>query len=45
LLLPSLEAVDSRFLGHFDGTLVHLQLAGLALAFVGGAWTLLRDRV
>jgi hypothetical protein len=45
LLLPSLEAVDFRFLGHFDGTLVHLQLAGLALAFVGGAWTLLRDRV
>jgi hypothetical protein len=45
LLLPSLEAVDFRFLGHFDGTLVHLQLAGLALAFVGGAWTLLRRRV
>jgi len=45
LLLPSLEAVDFRFLGHFDGTLVHLQLAGLALAFVGGAWTLLRERV
>jgi hypothetical protein len=45
LLLPSLEAVDFRFLGHFDGTLVHLQLAALALAFVGGAWTLLRERV
>jgi hypothetical protein len=45
LLLPSLEALDFRFLGHFDGTLVHLQLAGLALAFVGGAWTLLRERV
>ena len=45
LLLPSLQAVDFRFLGHFDGTLVHLQLAGLALAFVGGAWTLLRERV
>jgi hypothetical protein len=45
LLLPSLEAVDFRFLGRFDGTLIHLQLAALALAFVGGAWTLLRNRV
>jgi len=45
LLLPSLEAVDFRFLGRFDGTLVHLQLAGFALAFLCGGWVLLRDRV
>ena len=24
---------------------MHLQLAGFALAFLGGAWSLLRDRV
>ena len=42
LLLPGLEAVDFRFMGAFDGTLVHLQLLGLAIGFVGGAWTLLR---
>ena len=43
LLLPSLEAVAFRFMGAFDGTLVHLQLLGLAIAFVGGAWVLLRE--
>ena len=42
LLLPELEAIDFRFMGTFDGTLVHLQLLGLAIGFVGGAWTLLR---
>jgi hypothetical protein len=42
LWLPALEATDFRFMGAFDGTLVHLQLAGLAIAFVGGAWVLLR---
>ena len=45
LLLPELEAVDFRFMGTFDGTLVHLQLLGLAIGFVGGAWTLLRRNV
>ena len=44
LLMPSLEAIDFRFMGTFDGTLVHLQLLGFAIAFVGGAWTLLRAR-
>ena len=44
LLLPSLEAVEVRFMGAVDGTLVHLQLLGLAVGFVGGAWTLLRGR-
>jgi hypothetical protein len=42
LFLPGLEAIDFRFMGAFDGTVVHLQLLGLAIAFVGGAWTLLR---
>jgi hypothetical protein len=42
LLLPGLEAIDFRFMGAFDGTVVHLQLLGLAIGFVGGAWTLLR---
>jgi hypothetical protein len=42
LLLPGLEAVGFRFMGSFDGTLLHLQLLAFALAFVGGAWTLLR---
>jgi hypothetical protein len=42
LWLPALEAADFRFMRVFDGTLVHLQLIGLALAFVGGAWVLLR---
>jgi hypothetical protein len=43
LLLPGLEAVAFRFMGAFDGTLVHLQLLGLAVAFVGGSWVLLRE--
>src|SRR5262249_35406330 len=43
LFLPELEAIDFRFMGAFDGTVVHLQLLGLAIAFVGGAWSLLRE--
>jgi hypothetical protein len=43
LLLPGLEALAFRFMGGFDDTLVHLQLLGLAIAFVGGAWVLLRE--
>ena len=35
-------ASTSASCGAFDGTLVHLQLLGLAVAFVGGAWVLLR---
>ena len=42
LLLPSLEAVDFRFMGTFDGSVIHLQLLGFAVAFVAGAWVLLR---
>ena len=45
LFLPALEAVDFRFMGTFDGTTVHLQLLGLAVGFVGGAWVLLRPLV
>ena len=44
LLLPGLEALDARFMGTFDGTLIHLQLLGFAIAFVGGGWVLLRDQ-
>ena len=32
-----------RFMGSFDATLLHLQLLGLGIAFVGGAWVLLRE--
>jgi hypothetical protein len=45
LFLPALEALDFRVMGGFDGTVVHLQLLGFAVAFVGGAWGLLRTRV
>jgi hypothetical protein len=42
LLLPTLEAIGFRALGGFDGTALHLQLAGIALAFVAAAWTISR---
>ena len=42
LLLPSLEAMGFRAIGGFDGTVIHLQLAGLLLGFVGAAWVILR---
>ena len=42
LWLPGVEALDFRFLGHFDATLPAGQLFGLALALVGGSWVLLR---
>lgn len=45
LLLPGLEALDGRFMGAFDGTLIHLQLLGFAVALAGGAWALLRPVV
>jgi hypothetical protein len=43
LLLPALEAVDSRFMGTFDPTLVHLQCFCFGVAFAIGAWYLLRQ--
>ena len=45
LLLPSLEATGFRAMGTYDGTLIHLQLALLALGFAVALWTLLRERV
>jgi hypothetical protein len=45
LLLPSLEATGFRAMGTYDGTLIHLQLALLALGFGIALWTLLRERV
>ena len=42
LFLPELEAIDSRFIGTYDGTVLHLQELGFAIAFVAGAWSLLR---
>jgi hypothetical protein len=45
LLLPALEATGFRAMGAFDGTLIHVQLALLAVGFVAALWTLLRERV
>ena len=45
LLLPALEATDYRAMGVFDPTLVHVQLALLAVGFLLGFVGLLRDRV
>ena len=45
LLLPALEATGFRAMGAFDGTLIHVQLALLAVGFAAGLWTLLRERV
>ncbi len=43
LFLPALDALDFRAMGQFDPTLVHLQMLGFGIAFVGGGWTLLRE--
>ena len=45
LLLPVLEAIDFRAMGTFDPTLVHVQLALLALGFLLAFVTLLRGLV
>ena len=45
LFLPALEATAFRALGGVDERLVHLQLLGLAVGFVGALWALLRPRV
>src|SRR5207237_7653992 len=45
LLLPSLEATGFRAIGSYDGTLIHLQLALIALGFAATLWTLLGERV
>ncbi len=45
LFLPALEATAYRAMGGVDERLVHLQLLGLAVGFVGALWALLRPRV
>jgi hypothetical protein len=45
LFLPALEATAYRAIGGVDERLVHLQLLGLAIGFVGALWALLRPRV
>ena len=45
LLLPSLQAVGFRAIGTYDPTLVHVQLALLALGFLLAFVGLLRDRI
>jgi hypothetical protein len=45
LFLPALEATAFRAMGGVDERLVHLQLLGLAVGFVGALWALLRPRV
>ena len=42
LFVPELEAIDSRFIGAYDGTVLHLQALGIAIGFIAGAWSLLR---
>jgi hypothetical protein len=43
LLLPSLEAVDLRVMGTFDGTALHLQRALLLAGFAAALWAIVRD--
>jgi hypothetical protein len=45
LFVPALEATAFRAIGGVDDRLVHLQLLGLAVGFVGALWALLRPRV
>jgi hypothetical protein len=45
LLVPAVEATDFRAMGAFDPTLVHVQLALLAIGFLLSFLVLLRDRV
>jgi hypothetical protein len=45
LFVPALEATAYRAIGGVDEQLVHLQLLGLAVGFVGALWALLRPRV
>ena len=45
LFLPALEAFAFRALDSADERLVHLQLLGIAVAYIGALWGLLADRV
>jgi len=44
LAMPELEALGFRALGRFDGTVIDLQLLGLAFGLLGAMWTLSRGR-
>jgi hypothetical protein len=45
MLLPSLEAIDFRFMGAFDTLVIHVQFWLLLVGFLAAAYELLRDRV
>jgi hypothetical protein len=45
LFLPGLEATAYHALGGVDERLVHLQMLGIAVGFVGALWAILRPRV
>jgi len=45
LWLPAVESVGFRAMGAYDGTLIHLQLALLAIGFAAALWALLAERV
>ena len=42
LLLSAVQALDAHVIRRYDGTLLHVQLLGFAVAFVLGGWGLLR---
>jgi 4-amino-4-deoxy-L-arabinose transferase-like glycosyltransferase len=42
--MPELEALGFRALGRFDGTMIDLQLLGLAFGLLGAMWSLSRGR-
>lgn len=44
LAMPELEALGFRALGRFDGTMIDLQLLGLAFGLLGAMWSLSRGR-
>ena len=45
MLIPGLEAMDFRFMGHLDTMVVHVQFWLLLVGFLVAAHELLRDRV
>jgi hypothetical protein len=44
IAMPELEALGFRALGRFDGTVIDLQLLGLAFGLLGAMWSLSRNR-
>jgi hypothetical protein len=45
VLMPALESIDFRFMGHPDGQVIHVQFWLLLAGFLAAAYELLRDRV